>query len=153
MLKTKLSLMDKCILNRLQTGIPLVKRPWKALSAQLLINENTLLKRIAFLKNKGIIRRVSAGFSPQRIGFASTLIAVKADEKDIKEAVKRINSYPEVTHNYKRDGDYNIWFTLVARDSKRIARIKDELAKYKKIKSLIELPAKKLFKIDVNLRA
>ena len=151
--RAELSRIDKQILNRLQAGIPFVARPWENIAAELLIKEGLLLKRIAFLKKQGIIRRISAGFAPGKIGFASTLIAAKVAPENIKKAVERINSYSEVTHNYKRDDEYNIWFTLVARNHERIAQIKQELTQYDKVKRLTEFPAVKLFKIDVNLRA
>ncbi len=148
----KLTSTDKRILNRLQEDIPFIERPWEAVAQGLGITENFLLKRAAFLKKKGIIRRLSAVFSPRKIGLVSTLVAVKAPLDEVKEVVKQINSYPEVTHNYKRGAAYNIWFTIVAKDIKRIAQIINQIKKNKAIKKLSDFPAVKLFKIDVNFR-
>src|SRR3989338_6390775 len=121
--KNRLSALDKRILNRLQEDIPFAKRPWKTMAGGLNTREDTLLRRIAFLKKKGIIRRISAVFSPNKVNFVSTLAAIKAHPARIDRAVKKINLYPEVTHNYARDGEYDIWFTLVARNKKRIRHI------------------------------
>lgn len=143
---------DKRILNRLQEDIPFIERPWEAVAQDLGITEEFLLKRVAFLKKKGIIRRISAVFSPRKIGLVSTLVAVKAPPDDVDKVVKQINSYPEVTHNYKRNAEYNIWFTIVAKDNKRISRIINQVKKNKKIEKLSDFPAVKLFKIDVNFR-
>ena len=145
-----LNKLDKCILNRLQDGIPFVKRPWEAIARELGITEGLLIKRIAFFKKKGIIRRISAVFSPRKINFVSTLVAVKAAPGSIEDIAKKINSYPEVTHNYKRGSEYNIWFTLIARKKERIARILSELKKDKNIKKISEFPTTKLFKINVK---
>jgi DNA-binding Lrp family transcriptional regulator len=143
---------DRRILNRLQKGIPFTQRPWGILAGELEIGEDFLLRRVAFLKRQGVIRRISAGFSSRKIGFVSTLIAAKTATGTIKAAVKKINYYPEVTHNYARASEYNIWFTLVAQDKKRIAQIKKELERSGKFERILDLPAVKLFKIDVHFR-
>lgn len=149
----KLSALDKRILNRLQEDIPFEEKPWGSMAGELGIKEDYLLERIAFFKKNGIIRRISAVFSPRKINFVSTLVAVKTAPGNIGKAVEKINSYPEVTHNYRRDGEYNIWFTLVARDKKRLARIMRRLKKDKDIEKISEFPAVKLFKIDVKFSA
>lgn len=151
--KGNLTLLDKRILNRLQEDIPFVERPWKDIAAQLKIKEGFLLKRVVFLKKEGIIRRINAVFAPRKIGFVSTLIAIKAAPGDIEKIAKKINSYPEVTHNYQRDAEYNLWFTLIAKNSKRIAQIKSSLKKDKDIQRLLDFPAVKLFKINVKFPA
>ena len=148
--KSKLSLPDLRILNRLQEDIPFVERPWQVMAEQLNIKEDYLLKRAAFLKKQGIIRRISAVFSPRKINFASTLIAVKIAPRYIEKTAKRINLYPEVTHNYRRDAEYNLWFTLIAKDAKRIAQIIARIKEDKNIKKILELPAIKIFKINVR---
>jgi len=142
--------LDKCILNRLQQDLPFIKRPWSVIAGELGVEERFLLKRIDFLKKKGIIRRISAVFNPAQLGFVSTLVAIKTAPARIKQVARKLNSYPEVTHNYQRGAEYNLWFTLVAKDSKRIARILAELKKDKDIEEILNLPAIKLFKIEVN---
>ncbi len=146
----KLNSLDKKILNRLQEGIPFVQRPWDRVARELGVKEDFLLARVAYLKKKGIIRRISAVFSPGKVSFTSTLAAVKVAPKNIIHVVKKINSYVEVTHNYRREAEYNIWFALVAKNRARIIRIISELKKDENITSIIELPAKKVFKIDVK---
>lgn len=152
-LLSKLSLLDKRILNRLQEDIPFVGRPWGVVAGQLNIKEELLLKRIAFFKKQGIIRRISAVFAPRKLSLVSTLVAARIAPAYIGKAVKKINSYPEVTHNYRRTGEYNLWFTLVARDNKRIAQIMAQLKKDKNIEKVAELPATKIFKINVKFAA
>lgn len=151
-MRETLTPLDKRILNRLQEGIPFETRPWQKIAKKLNIEESALLKRVDFLKKKGIIRRISATFSPAKVGFISTLAAVKVAPVNIDAAVKKINIYPEVTHNYERGAEYNIWFTLVAENRKRIREIVKQLKKSNKIEKILELPAIKLFKIDVNLK-
>ena len=102
------------------------------------------------MKKRGIIRRISAVFSPTKVNFVSTLAAIKARPGRIDSAAKRINLYPEVTHNYRRGGEYDLWFTLIAKNKKRIADIMRQLKADKDIKVLSEFPAVKLFKINVK---
>ena len=147
-----LSPLDKRILNRLQKDIPFVKRPWEAMAEELNIKEDLLLGRVGLLKKRGLIRRISAGFNPRKIGFVSTLVAAKIAPRDLDKVARKINYYPEVTHNYGRDSEYNLWFTLVAKDKRRISRIVNRLKRDKDIKGILELPAVKLFKIDVNFK-
>ncbi len=145
-----MTLLDKRILNRIQEDIPFKSRPWEIIARELGTTEELLVKRITFFKKKGIIRRISAVFSPRKINFVSTLVAVKATPGNIGKVAKRINAYPEVTHNYRRTGQYDLWFTLVAKNKKRIAYIVRRLKRDKNIEKLSEFPAVKLFKIDVK---
>mgnify|MGYP001618912614 FL=1 len=144
---------DKRILNRLQEDIPFVGRPWEALAAQLGIKESLLLKRIAFLKKKGIIRRISAVISARKINYSSTLVAIRAQTSNVAKIARKINAYPEVTHNYKRSDEYNLWFTLVAKYERRISQIINQLKRDKDIEEIAEFPVVKLFKINVKFSA
>jgi siroheme decarboxylase len=145
-----LNLQDRRILNRLQEDIPFISRPWEALASQLRIKEGLFLKRITFLKKKGIIRRISAVISARKINYSSTLVAIRAKASDIAKVARKINAYPEVTHNYKRGAEYNLWFTLVAKNKSRIWQIIKELKQDQGIEKIAEFPAVKLFKIDVK---
>jgi len=143
--------LDQRILNCLQEDIPFIARPWEVIAARLKIKEDYLMRRITFLKKQGIIRRISAIFSPRKISFVSTLVAAKIASGCIEKVAKRINSYPEVTHNYRRrNAGYNLWFTLIARDTKRIAQIIAGLKQDKNIQKISEFPATKIFKINVK---
>ncbi|PIQ89511.1 MAG: AsnC family protein [Candidatus Omnitrophica bacterium CG11_big_fil_rev_8_21_14_0_20_42_13] len=147
-----LTALDKRILNRLQQDIPFTAEPWKKIAGELNIQEARLLNRIAILKKRGIIRRIAAVFNPRKVGFVSTLAAAKVAPENIEAAARAVNKYPEVTHNYKRQEEYNLWFALVAPSRKKITLIINRLKKNKKFKKVIELPAVRLFKIDVSLK-
>lgn len=145
-----LSALDKRILEMLQRGVPLVREPWGAISRQLGLDRDLLLRRIRALKQKGLIRRIGATFDARQMKFASTLIAIKAAPENIDALAAEINAYDEVTHNYKRNGDYNLWFTLVAKGNRRIKQIVSEIRRDPRVISLLDLPALKLFKIGVS---
>lgn len=148
--KFSLNKLDKLILDKLQQDIPFIQTPWKVIARELDISESFLIKRIRYLKENGVIRRISATFDPRKIGFVSTLAAVKVSPKRIGKVAQRINLYPEATHNYQRDAEYNLWFALVAVNKKRIAKILSQIKKIKDVDKISEFPATKLFKINTN---
>jgi DNA-binding Lrp family transcriptional regulator len=102
------------------------------------------------LKEVGIIRRIGASFSAKAVGFSSTLCAVRVPAEEVEEFVSVVNSYPGVTHNYEREGELNIWFTLIAPSRKRIKQILTEISRKTGIKEILDLPATKTFKISVD---
>ena len=145
-----LTAFDNRLLDRLQLDIPLVKKPWRALARQLNVKEPVFLERAGALKKKGVIRRISATFDPGKIGFTSTLAAAKIAPGKIDRVAAGLNACAEVTHSYKRDSEFNLWFTIVARGKKPAARILGVLGKDRDVLALIELPAVRIFKIRVN---
>ena len=72
------------------------------------------------------------------------------DPSGVEGFVAVVNTYPGVTHNYEREGDFNIWFTLIAPSRKRIARILSEISRKTGVKEILDLPALQTFKIAVD---
>ena len=145
--------MKQEILSRIQKKFPLVAKPFKAIADELDISEEEVLSILQEQKSKNIIRQTSAIFDTKRLGYKSSLVAFKIDKEDISDAVKIINSHPGISHNYERNHDFNIWFTLaVAPDSKLgLEKTLEILAKLTNAKEYIMLPTLKLFKISVKL--
>lgn len=141
---------DRLILNEIQRNFPITHRPFLALARKLKLREKEIVERVQKLKDAGIIRRIGASFSARAVGFTSTLCAAKVPGKKVEKFVAVVNTYPGVTHNYEREGDYNIWFTLIAPSRKRIDRILTEISRKTGVKEILELPALKTFKIAVD---
>jgi DNA-binding Lrp family transcriptional regulator len=141
---------DRLILNEIQRNFPVTHRPFLALARKLGMKESEILARVKKLKEMGIIRRIGASFSSHAVGFSSTLCAVKVPLKKVEAFVAVVNSYPGVTHNYEREGDYNIWFTLIAPSRREIERILEEISGKTGIEDILNLPASKTFKIAVD---
>ena len=102
------------ILNRIQSDFPITSRPYLTIAKSLGFSENEVLKRITKLKQKGIIRRIGGNFVPEKLGFVSTLCAAKVPEDKIESFAAAVNRYPGVTHNYRRNNEFNIWFTFIS---------------------------------------
>ncbi|MDI6755724.1 MAG: AsnC family transcriptional regulator [Thermodesulfobacteriota bacterium] len=141
---------DRIILNEIQRNFPVTHRPFLSLARKLQIKEKEILARVQRLKEVGIIRRIGASFSASAVGFTSTLCAAKVPKNKIGGFVAVVNTYPGVTHNYERGGDYNIWFTLIAPSRKKIDKILSEISENTGVKEILNLPALKTFKIAVD---
>lgn len=142
--------IDKRILNIIQTEFPLSPFPFKEVGERLGISEEEVIERIRTLKERGVIRRIGATFEPRKLGFTSTLCAASVPKEKIEEFVAVVNSYPGVTHNYERDHDYNVWFTLIGRSREEIERNISEIEERTGIKGIKNLPTIRRFKINVS---
>jgi len=143
---------DKLILNRIQAEFPFEERPFRKIGEELGMEEGEILKRVRQLKEEGIIRRIGASFDSKNLGFKSTLCAVKAPMERVDEVAEIISRYREVTHNYLRNHEYNIWFTLIAPSRERIHEILSEISRETGIEEIRDMPTTRLFKIGVNLK-
>lgn len=61
-----------------------------------------------------------------------------------------INRYPGATHNYEREGKYNLWFTLLTENIERRDAILQQIQSQPGVEELISLVARKKYKINVQ---
>ncbi len=143
--------MEKEFLNLIQKSFPVEERPFKKLAEELNVTEERLIDLYKDLKSRGIIRQTSAIFDTKSLGYDSSLVAFKV--KDIDRAAAIVNEHPGVSHNYERDNEFNLWFTIaVAPDSSLgLEKSVSILAEIAGADSYLILPTKKMFKIKVQL--
>lgn len=147
----RLSAIDRKILNCIQKDIPLCSAPFKVLSDRLGIKEEKLLGRIKLLKEKGIIRRFAASVNHKKLGFVSSLIALRIKEEDVESVAKDITKYKEVTHCYLREGDYNIWLVFISLQSSKLTDfIESVTARFGK-ENVLNFCTRKQFKLSTNI--
>ncbi len=141
------------ILSRIQKKFPLVARPFKVIADELDMSEDEVLSILQEQKKSNIIRQTSAIFDTKRLGYVSSLVAFKIPSDKISDAVKIINSHPGISHNYERNHDFNIWFTVAVSPTSVLGLEKtvEILAKATGAEDYIMLPTLKLFKINVKL--
>jgi DNA-binding Lrp family transcriptional regulator len=142
--------IDRAILNRIQSDFPITKRPYLSIAENLHLSEDQVIKRLKRLKKKGIIRRIGGNFAPEKLGFVSTLCAAKVSQDKIDSFAKAVNRYPGVTHNYRRDNKYNIWFTFIAQSMDEIKNNLENISQETSVKEIINLPATKMYKIKAH---
>ncbi|MBP3400274.1 MAG: AsnC family transcriptional regulator [Selenomonadales bacterium] len=147
-----LSAFDKSLLNMLQTDLPIAKRPFAVLAERLGTEEAIVLERLTWLKENGYIRRIGPFFDSVALGYTGTLVAVNVEEEHLEAVAEKINEYVEITHNYERESEYNLWFTLLTPTLERQKEILDTIEKQKGVRRLLSLPTTKKFKISVQFK-
>ena len=145
---------DRRILEELQNNFPLSEGPYEIIAQRLQIPYEELWERIQRLKNEGTIRRIGASLDSRKLGFYSTLAAVSCKTDATDKAAKIIGQFPEVTHSYLRNGEFNIWFTLIAIDQERIECILEQIRTSLSLKKsqVLNLPMKRLFKLNARFK-
>ena len=142
--------IDKIILNRIQSDFPITSRPYLVISKELGLSEDDVLRRIKKLKANGTIRRIGGNFVPEKIGFISTLCAARVPKDKLDSFAKAVNKYPGVTHNYKRNNHFNVWFTFIAPSMEEIKENLKKISASTGIKTIINLPATQVFKVKAH---
>jgi DNA-binding Lrp family transcriptional regulator len=144
---------DKQLLNLMQGRFPLDPRPFAHVAKLAELTEAEVLERVGFLLEKRIIREITPIFDTRAFGYASMLVAAKVDAEHPHRAAQFINTHPGVTHNYLRDHEFNLWFTIaVERDSRLgLDGTLDVMAERTGAESIRQLPTLKLFKIRMDL--
>ena len=142
---------EKELLTILQEGIPIVENPFNAIAKKIGTSEDDVIESIKKLKKEKIIRQISPIYDTKALGYSSSLVAFKV--KDIQKAVSVINSHPGVSHNYERNDQYNIWFTLAVPPDSKIGldETVEILADLSGAEDYVILRTVKTYKIGVKL--
>jgi siroheme decarboxylase len=144
---------DKKLLNLMQGSFELRPDPFQAVAEQAGIAEDEVLERVQYLLDKRIIREITPIFDTRALGYSSMLVAARVDPEHPHRAAQFINSHPGVTHNYLRNHDFNLWFTLAVEPDSKLGLdgTLDVMAAKTGAESIRQLPTLKLFKIRMDL--
>ncbi len=148
---TSMDNLDKEILNEIQWSFPLVTRPFDAIAKKFNTTPEIVKERLNNLKEIGVLRQLSAIFDTRKLGYTSSLVAMEIEADKLEYVASQINRHPGVTHNYERDHQFNLWFTLAVPPG---IDLNAELDKFNVLKGIIKvrmLPTLQLFKIGVKL--
>ena len=148
---TSMDEYDKELLNEIQWTFPLVSRPFDAIAEKFNTSSDLVKERLKELKKIGVLRQLSAIFDTRKLGYTSSLVAMEIEDDKLEFVANQINRHPGVSHNYERDHQFNLWFTLAVPPG---SDLKEELKKFdvlKGIKKVRMLPTLQLFKIGVKL--
>lgn len=149
--QTDLDDVDRELLNAVQWDFPLEARPYAVLGERLGISEPEVRDRIAKVKREGVLRQLSAIFDTRALGYTSALVAAKIHPDHVDQAAEIISRHPGVSHNYKRNHAYNLWYTIAVPPGTSLDEHIDVL--HRESGSLVtrKLPTLKLYKIGVKL--
>lgn len=142
--------LDKSILTILQRDFPLEKHPFDVVGERLGITGDEVRRRAARMKKEGLIRRIGGVFDREALGWSGTLCAARVPEDRLDDFVSAVNALPGVTHNYRRNHEYNVWFTLLAPSREEIDAILDSIRRQTGVDDIVDMRAVRTFKINAT---
>ncbi len=145
--------LDKRLLNLMQGHFPIAPRPYQHVAGEAGMTEAEVMARVQRLLDERIIRQVTPIFDTRALGYSSMLVAAKVDPENPWRAANIINAHPGVSHNYLRNHEFNIWFTIATEPDSPLGlegtlKVLAELAGAESVR---QLPTLKLFKIRMDL--
>jgi len=145
--------VERTLLNLLQGSFPLEPRPFARVAELAGLCEAEVLGRTQALLDDRIIRQLTPIYDTRTLGYGSMLVAAKVDSEHPWRAAKIINSHPGVSHNYLRNHEFNMWFTLAVEEDSRLGLqgTLELLQELTAAESIRQLPTLKLFKIRMDL--
>ena len=147
--------IDKKILQILQDDFPIVEKPWLEISNRLKINEDEVITRLKRLTETGVVLKIGPIVDSSKMGLkAATLIAMKVPKNQVNAVASIINQFGNVSHNYEREDEYNVWFTLAAPTNAELTERLDIIKRKTGIKEqdILNLPTLNRFKINVRFQ-
>ncbi len=145
--------LDKRLLNLMQAHFPLAPRPYLHVASEAGVTEEETMARVQRLLDERIIRQVTPIFDTRALGYKSMLVAAKVDPDNPWRAASIINEHPGVSHNYLRNHEFNIWFTIATEPDSPLGLdgTLEVLGQIAGAESIRQLPTLKLFKIRMDL--
>jgi siroheme decarboxylase len=147
----QIDLIDKQLLNDIQWSFPLEDRPYLEISKRYDMTEDEVMNRIAYMKDISLIRQINAIFDTRRLGYKSALVAFAVKPDKLDYIANEVNKHPGVSHNYERNHEFNMWFTLAVPPYGEMKTDLDRLSSLDGVIKYRLLPTLKLYKIGVRL--
>jgi len=119
--------IDRALVNDLQDGLPVCRRPFDAIADRLGISVTEVTDRVGRLLDDRVLSRFGPMFNAERLGGALTLCAMQVPGADFERVTDIVNAFPEVAHNYAREHDLNMWFVLATEQPERAAGVIAEI--------------------------
>jgi DNA-binding Lrp family transcriptional regulator len=151
-MSTELTSIEKAMLEMIQTGFPISADPYAEIGAAVGCTREEAHATVIDLRRRGIIRRIGGSFAADKLGYISTLVAARVTPESLEMAAAVAGSFPEVTHNYERAANYNLWFTVIAENQPRMDEILDAVRQVPGVQAVHSLPALRTFKIKVDFK-
>ena len=144
---------DKKLLDTMQGKFRIVPRPYAEVATVLGVEEDVVLTRVRQLIEQRIIRQVTPIFDTRAFGYQSMLVAAKVDPEHPWRPAKIVNAHPGVSHNYLRNHEFNMWFTVATEPDSPLGLdgTLEVLKRETGAESVRQLPTLKLFKIRMDL--
>ena len=115
--------VERAVINRLQTGLPLMHSPYAAVANELGMAEEVVMNTLQDLLERRIFTRFGPMFHAGEMGGGLTLAAMRIPQQDFDSIAAKVNAFEEVAHTYRREHELNMWFVLATEAPDDIARV------------------------------
>lgn len=144
--------VDRSIVNALQGGFPLSRRPFAEMAERLGLPEDELIARVRRMREDGVLSRFGPMYNADRFGGHNTLVAMAVPEDRFDAVAALVNSYAEVAHNYQRDHALNMWFVVAAENRARVDEVLTEVQARTGL-PVYDMPKLKEFHVSLRFEA
>ncbi|MQA00423.1 MAG: Lrp/AsnC family transcriptional regulator [Dehalococcoidia bacterium] len=143
--------VSRKLLDLVQEDFPLDPRPYRVLGERAGIDEAEAIARFQEARDARVVRQVCAIYDTKALGYSSALVAMKVDGDRLRAAAEVVNAHPGVSHNYRRNHEFNMWFTVAMPPGHDLDAVIQRLHELSGAESTRPMPTLNLFKIAVNL--
>ncbi len=106
--------LENAVIRAVQERVPFVRRPFADIGERIGLDEFEVIEFLRKWQDQGKLREISAILEGAALGYESALVAARVPAADLERVVGILNAHPTVTHNYLRDHDYNLWYTIAS---------------------------------------
>jgi len=139
--------LEAQLVGIIQEDFPIEARPYRHLAQAVGVTEQEVISTLASLRRRGVIRDLSPVFDPKKLGYSTTLACMKVPADRIDEVSGIIGRHVEVTHNYLREHEYNVWFAIVAPGPDAVGRVIEQIEEKTGCGPIRSLPYSRVFKL------
>ncbi|MDX1584186.1 MAG: hypothetical protein R3338_11370 [Thermoanaerobaculia bacterium] len=109
---TDLDQRDREVLAAMQKEFPVASTPYAIIGQMVDMSEKEVIKRAMRLRQRGVIRSIQIQWDPRALGCTIALVIASVEEEKLKDAIDVVNGHPGVSQNYRRNHEFNLWFTI-----------------------------------------
>lgn len=133
----------------MQQAFPVAEHPYRVLSDKLGVKETDVLDTVQMWKSENRLREISAVMEGWALGYDSALVCGKIPKHRLEEVAGIISAHPTITHNYERNHEMNLWFTIAVPKSMGIENHLQALSSLTGIPEYFPLRRTLTFKVGV----
>lgn len=134
----------------IQKRFPLVSDPCAQLATDLDLDADDVFAQLQTWIQDEKLREVSAVLEGSVLGWDSALVAGTVPEERLEAVAAVVSAHPTVTHNYERNHDFNLWFTIAVPPRMDLERTLALLAEEAQADGFVPMRRTQTFKIGVN---
>ncbi|MCI5068494.1 Lrp/AsnC family transcriptional regulator [Acidovorax sp.] len=129
-----LDAFDRALIAAVQSGLPLVARPYEAVGAMLGVDGERVCTRLAAMLDEGLVRRIGAVPNHYRLGFTANGMSVwDVADDEVDALARQVAQLTGVSHCYRRtrhlpEWPYNLFAMLHGRSREEVQRQADVVA-------------------------